>query len=94
MLYPVVFLMDVLVQKPLLSDRGAPFWLALFGSNASCVVLLNWLVPWASRRFGWWLTPRIPGALRINVMGTGLVMGLYGVCLLAFALYSNWRLVG
>jgi hypothetical protein len=94
MLYPVVFLMDVLVQKPLLSDRGVPFWLALFASNAGCVVLLNWLVPWASRRFGWWLAPRIPGALRINVMGTGLVMGLYGVCLLAFALYSNWRLVG
>jgi uncharacterized protein len=38
MLYPVVFLMDVLVQKPLLSDRGVPFWLALFASNvgASC----------------------------------------------------------
>jgi hypothetical protein len=94
MLYPLVFLIDVLVQKPLLSDRGVPFWLALFASNVGCVVLLNWLVPWASRRFGWWLVPRIPEVMRINVMGTGLVVGLYGVCLLLFALYSNWLLVG
>jgi hypothetical protein len=41
------------------SDRDVPFWLALFASNVGCVVLPNWLVPWASRGFGWWLVPRI-----------------------------------
>lgn len=90
MLYPAAFLLDVLVQKPLLSDHGVPFWLALFVSNIGCAVLLNWLVRWASRGFGWWLLPRTSSKLRINLMGTGLVIGLYGVCLLAFALYSNW----
>ena len=90
MLYPAVFLLNVVVQRPLLSDHGVPFWLALFVSNTGCVILLNWLVPWASRRFRWWLGPRSSGKLRINLMGTALVIGLYGVCLLAFALYSNW----
>jgi hypothetical protein len=90
MLYPAAFLLNILVQKPLLSDHGVPFWLALFVTNAGCVVSLNWLVPWASRRFGWWLVPHGSGKLRINGMGAGLVIGVYGVCLLAFALYSKW----
>ncbi len=29
---------------------------------------------------------------RINIIGAGAVVGLYTVCLLAFALYSNWPL--
>src|SRR5689334_14716010 len=80
MLYPAAFLFDALVQKPFLSDHGVPFWLALFLSNAVCVVLLNRLVPWVSRGFDWWLVPRIPGLVKIDVMGTGIIIGLYGVC--------------
>jgi antibiotic biosynthesis monooxygenase (ABM) superfamily enzyme len=91
MLYPVVFLLGPWVQKPLLSDRGVPFWLALFIVNGATVVLLNYLVPWASRRFAWWLTPR--GAVaRINFIGAALVIVLYGLSLLVFAIYSNWPL--
>jgi uncharacterized protein len=91
MLYPVVFLLGVWFQKPLLTDRGVPFWLSLFIANGASVVLLNYLVPWASRRFEWWLTPR-GAVVRINFIGAALVVALYGLSLLVFAVYSNWPL--
>jgi antibiotic biosynthesis monooxygenase (ABM) superfamily enzyme len=91
MLYPVVFLLGVWFQKPLLTERGVPVWLSLFIVNGATVVLLNYLVPLASRRFKWWLTPR--GAVaRINFIGTALVIALYGLSLFVFAVYSNWPL--
>jgi uncharacterized protein len=92
MLYPVVFVFGALVQKPLLVDNGVPFWLALFIGNVVSVALLNWLVPWSARRFDWWLTPQGPAVMRINLIGASTAVGLYVVCLLAFALYSNWPL--
>ena len=49
-------------------------------------------VPWSARRFGWWITPQGASVTRINIIGAGAVVGLYIVCLLAFALYSNWPL--
>jgi antibiotic biosynthesis monooxygenase (ABM) superfamily enzyme len=56
MLYPVVFLFGLLVQTPILIGRlGFPFALALFLGNVVSVVALNWLVPWISEKFGWWL---------------------------------------
>jgi hypothetical protein len=30
--------------------------------------------------------------MRINLIGAGTAVGLYVVCLLAFALYANWPL--
>jgi uncharacterized protein len=92
MLYPVVFVFGALVQSPLLVGHGMPFWLALFIGNVVSVTLLNWLVPWSARRFGWWITPQGASVTRINIIGAGAVVGLYIVCLLAFALYSNWPL--
>ena len=70
LLYPVVFLFGLWVQTPLLIGRiGLPFWFALFIGNVISVVLVNWLVPWTSRGFGWWLSPlRDPGG-RISVWG-------------------------
>jgi antibiotic biosynthesis monooxygenase (ABM) superfamily enzyme len=86
MLYPVVFLFGKWVQTPLLMERGAaPFWLALFIGNAASVTLLNWLVPWASRRFGWWLRPSGHDNARVAWTGAALVTLLYGVCLVVFA---------
>jgi antibiotic biosynthesis monooxygenase (ABM) superfamily enzyme len=93
MLYPVVFLFGLLVQKPLLTDRGVPFWLALFIGNVASVILLGWLVPWASRRFEWWLSPQNPAATGINLAGAVVVTGLYVLWLLAFAAYSSWPLL-
>jgi antibiotic biosynthesis monooxygenase (ABM) superfamily enzyme len=58
MLFPVVFLFGHFVQVPILQLRlGLPFAVALLIGNIVGVVLLNWLVPWASNRFGWWLSP-------------------------------------
>jgi len=87
-----VFVLGALVQNPLLVNRGVPFWLALFIGNIVSVILLSWLVPWSARRFDWWITPQGASVPRINLIGAGAVIGLYIVCLLAFALYSNWPL--
>ena len=56
MLFPVVFLFGHFVQVPILQARlGIPFAVALLIGNIVGVVLLNGLVPWASKQFGWWL---------------------------------------
>ncbi|WP_210497093.1 antibiotic biosynthesis monooxygenase [Microvirga antarctica] len=88
MLYPVVFLFGIFVQTPILMGRlELPFWLALFVGNVVGVILLNWLVPWASRKFNWWLAA--PGsALATNVTGAALVAGLYLAALVIFSRLS------
>ena len=84
MLYPVVFLFGLLVQTPLLMRAwGFPFWLALFVGNVAGVVLLNWLVPWAGRRFGWWLAPGV--SAKANWGGVAALAGLYGVLMAVFS---------
>jgi antibiotic biosynthesis monooxygenase (ABM) superfamily enzyme len=83
LLYPVVFLFGLLVQTPLLIKRiGMPFWLALFVGNVVSVVLLNWLVPWASKRLAWWLQPAEQKSMGSHVLGAGIVVGVYAVSLL------------
>jgi uncharacterized protein len=83
-LYPVVFLFGKWVQTPFLVDRGVPFWLALFGGNAVSVALLGWaLVPMGNRAFDWWLRPLRRDTL-IETAGTGLILLLCGLFLLAF----------
>jgi antibiotic biosynthesis monooxygenase (ABM) superfamily enzyme len=88
MLYPVVFLFGIFVQTPLLTGRaGLPFAVALFIGNVASVLLLNYLVPWTSNRFSWWLQPIGAHVRRIDVAGTALVVVLYVLMVLAF-----WRL--
>ena len=86
MLYPVVFLFGIWVANPLLIGRaGVPFFLALFISNVVSLVALNWLVPWTSRAFAWWLAPpRDPGG-RISIAGAAVVIALYAATLLVFS---------
>jgi uncharacterized protein len=89
MLYPVVFLFGKWVQTPVLMDRAAmPFWLALFIGNVVSVTLLNWLIPWASKRFDWWLKPTGARPARVTVAGATIIVLLYGVSLLVFSQYS------
>jgi antibiotic biosynthesis monooxygenase (ABM) superfamily enzyme len=83
LLYPVVFLFGLFVQTPLLMNRiGMPFWLALFVGNVVSVVLLNWMVPWASKRLSWWLEPGVRKSLGNQMLGTGVVFGVYAAALL------------
>ena len=85
LLYPVVFLFGTRVQTPLLMDRAKlPFWLALFISNIASVILLSWLVPWTSRRFGWWLSPDAGRARVVDIAGTAIIIGLYAMLLCIF----------
>jgi antibiotic biosynthesis monooxygenase (ABM) superfamily enzyme len=63
MLFPVVWLFGHFVQVPLLQVRlGLPFAVALLIGNLVGIILLNWLVPWASGRFAWWLAPGAPSS--------------------------------
>src|SRR5215831_8292986 len=90
MLYPTVFLFGFFVQTPLLVGRGMPFWLALFLANAVSTVLLGWyFVPWASRALDWWLNPTLAAAPRVNWVGVGLIVALYGLCLLVFSQFPS-----
>ena len=85
LLYPVVFLFATFVQAPLLMGRARLlFAVALFIGNAGSVLLLNYLVPWTSLRFSWWLAPSGPDTKRVQFAGAALVSGLYALMLLAF----------
>ena len=85
-LYPTVFLFGSFVQTPLLVGRGMPFWLALFLANAVITGVLGWyFVPWASRALDWWLNPTPAAGPRVNGAGVGLIVALYGLCLLVFS---------
>lgn len=86
LLYPVVFLFGAWVQNPLLVNRlKMPFWLALFVGNVVSIILLNWLVPWTSNRFAWWLNPTGPEARKMTLIGASVMIALYAACLFAFS---------
>jgi antibiotic biosynthesis monooxygenase (ABM) superfamily enzyme len=89
LLYPVVFLFGIWVQTPLLMGKaGLPFWLALFIGNVVSVLLLNWLVPWVSNRFGWWLAPAHNATRWTSLAGAALLLLLYALCLFLFSKLS------
>ncbi len=85
-LYPTVFLFGSFIQTPLLVSRGVPFWLALFIANAVSTALLGWwFVPQASRLLQWWLSPTPASPRWVSWAGVGLIVLLYGLCLLVFS---------
>jgi antibiotic biosynthesis monooxygenase (ABM) superfamily enzyme len=86
LLYPVAFLFSTFVQTPYLTGRaGLPFAIALFIGNVVSILLLNYLVPWTSRWFIWWLAPQGPNVRRLQVAGAALVIAAYALMLLAFS---------
>jgi antibiotic biosynthesis monooxygenase (ABM) superfamily enzyme len=85
-LYPVVFLFGLLVQTPILQERlGLPFFLSLFISNVAGIIILNWLVPWLSQRFAWWLNPAISETGGLTTRGVVMVVALYLLMLVIFS---------
>jgi hypothetical protein len=52
------------------------------------VLLLDWLVPWVSNGFGWWLAPARGASARTNLVGAALVASLYAACLFLFSKLS------
>jgi antibiotic biosynthesis monooxygenase (ABM) superfamily enzyme len=89
LLYPVVFLFGIWVQTPVLMGKaGLPFWLALFIGNVASVLLLNWLVPWVSNGFGWWLAPAQGAGRWTSLAGAALILLLYAAWLFLFSILS------
>jgi antibiotic biosynthesis monooxygenase (ABM) superfamily enzyme len=88
LLYPIVFLFGYFVQTPLLAGRmGLPFAIALFTGNVVSVLSLNYLVPWTSIRFSWWLAPSQVNRTKVNIAGAVLVSAIYLALIIVF-----WRL--
>ncbi len=86
LLYPVVFLFGLWVQTPLLMGKvHLPFWFALFIGNVVSVLLLNWLVPWVSRGFTWWLAPARDAGGRVSLAGALAILALYAASLFIFS---------
>jgi Uncharacterized protein conserved in bacteria len=96
LLYPIVLLFGTFVVNPyFLGWAKLPFPVALFLSNVASIVLLNYLVPWISKRFSWWLNPTATGLGRINLGGLGAALvsvHLDGVCLHLAFLILLWLL--
>lgn len=85
MLYPVVVLFGLLVQRPVLDhELHLPFFLALFIGNVASVLILSKLVPWVSERFQWWLQPGADPR-RIDILGALAVVAFYALCLAVFS---------
>jgi antibiotic biosynthesis monooxygenase (ABM) superfamily enzyme len=85
MLYPVVFLFGTLVQAPFLIGRaGLAFPVALFIGNLVSIVLLNYLVPWTSRGFRWWLQPSASLRTPSGIAGILALLALYCLLILVF----------
>ncbi|TAJ48950.1 MAG: antibiotic biosynthesis monooxygenase [Herbiconiux sp.] len=84
MLYPVVFLWGYFVAAPLFDSHGVPFWLSLFVGNLVSTQLLGWfLVPWAFKRFSWWIKRNQPA--RVHLYGYAIVVALYAVSMAVYA---------
>ncbi len=88
-LYPLVFLLNDWLQKPILVGLfQLPYWLFLFINNAASVVLLSPIVPKLSRSFSWWLSP-VDHAGKRNFAGVAMVIGIYALLLLVSWQYQQ-----
>jgi antibiotic biosynthesis monooxygenase (ABM) superfamily enzyme len=84
LLYPIVFLWNILVGFRFFADT--PFAFALFIGNIVSVVLTGVLVPWVANRVGWWLQPTGKHRLGMHLLGAGMMIALYAIMVLVF-----WR---
>ena len=88
-LYPLVFLLNEWLQKPILVGIfGLPYWAFLFVNNAVSVVLLSLILPWVSRRLGWWLSPADHDG-KGDLAGALLVAAFYALWLIVFWQYQT-----
>ena len=88
-LYPLVFLLNEWLQKPILVGVfGLPYWAFLFVNNAVSVVMLSLILPWVSRQLGWWLSPVERDAKR-DLAGALLVAAFYALWLIVFWQYQT-----
>ena len=88
-LYPLVFLLNEWLQKPILVGMfGLPYWAFLFVNNAVSVVLLSLILPPVSRRLSWWLRPIDHDGKR-DIAGALLVVAFYALWLIVVWQYQT-----
>jgi antibiotic biosynthesis monooxygenase (ABM) superfamily enzyme len=88
-LYPLVFLLNEWLQKPILVGIfGLPYWAFLFINNAVSVVMLSLILPPVSRWLGWWLRPADHDGKR-DLAGALLVAAFYALWLIIFWQYQT-----
>ena len=88
MLYPIVFLWGFFVSDPLLA-HDVPFWLSLFIGNVVSTQLLGWVaVPWAFKRFGWWLKRN--RTWQVHLAGYLIVCAVYALSMALYAWLLSW----
>jgi antibiotic biosynthesis monooxygenase (ABM) superfamily enzyme len=89
-LYPVVFLLNEWLQKPILVGIfGLPYWAFLFVNIVVGVMLLSLILPHVSRLLGWWLRPP-ERDWKADLAGAALVAVFYTVLLMAAWQYQTW----
>lgn len=89
-LYPVVML-EMFTLNKFTADMHVEAALAVFIGNLVSVALTGFLlIPWASRALNWWLVPPEGIAAKRTAIGAALVVALYAVCIVIFALLLAW----
>jgi antibiotic biosynthesis monooxygenase (ABM) superfamily enzyme len=89
-LYPVVML-EILTINKFMAEMHLAAAISTFIGNAISVALTGFLlIPWASRALRWWLVPPEASARKRTALGAGLIIALYALCVLIFALLINW----
>jgi antibiotic biosynthesis monooxygenase (ABM) superfamily enzyme len=68
-------------------SANLPFAVALFIGNVVSVSALNYLVPWISGRFAWWLQPAGKDTRTTDIAGAALLMALYAALAAGFWLF-------
>ncbi len=85
-LYPIVML-ELLFLNPLTQSLGMA--VATFIGNALSVAATGFLlIPLALRAFEWWLLPGPNASLRVEIVGTALIIGLYALSIAVFAWFT------
>ncbi len=85
-LYPIVML-EQMFLNPLLHSLGMAE--AIFIGNLLSVAATGFvLIPLALRGFEWWLLPRPNDSLRVEAAGIALIVGLYALSIVVFALLT------
>jgi antibiotic biosynthesis monooxygenase (ABM) superfamily enzyme len=86
LLYPIVFLFGTYVLTPyLLGWAQLPFPVALFISNVTSIVLLNYMVPLLCKLLPWWLNAGATGFRRVNLAGWAM---LWVLCALMVSIFT------
>ena len=85
-LYPIVML-ELLFLNPLTQSLGMAE--STFIGNALSVAVTGFLlIPLALRAFEWWLLPRPNNSSRVEAAGIALIVGLYALSIVVFALLT------